>query len=461
VPALPSPAMAASGAGPARGPFLRTAPALPGPAGAAFLRTALALSGLAVALRLAVAAWAPGLPGADGALYHQYARILAAGGGYVNLDGSPAIRWMPGWPALLSLLYRVFGDAPRVGMLAGALFDGAAAGLVALLGARLFGAATGRRAGLAYALWPGMIAYAATLFVEPLFNLLWVAALALLAAAGSADRRRAGLFAAAGLALGLCTWVKAEPPTLGPALLLYLWRVRRSGTDFARAALAVGGVAAAVVAPWTLRNYLAFERFIPTAASGAIGAQLANRPGASGGQDFAANRALQQRYRGRNSAETTLNRYDAGFRDAWAFAREHPAEQLAIVASKLRITYGGDHQALRTMRNAARRRPQALALAPGPYAALVAATDACWFALLGLAALGLLTLRRWPRGAGVLVLGPLVTWLALHVAFLGGQRYHAPQVPELALLAGCGAGWIGTRLGARVRAWRRPGPPGT
>lgn len=392
--------------------------------------------GLALAIRLAFAGLAPGRPAADGFFYDQYARLLLQGAGYVNLDGSPAIRWMPGWPAVLSTLYRVFGDAPVVAMTANALFDAATAGLVAVLGARLFGATTGRSAGLLYALWPGMVYYVGTFFVEPLFNLLFTGALLLLAIAAEANVRRTAWFAAAGVALGLCTWVKAEPPTLAPALIFFVWRVRASGADFVRQALAVGLLAGLLIAPWTIRNYQTFGRFIPTSASGAISAHLSNHPGAHGGQDFLLNRQLQARYKGRTSAETTMNRYDAGFRDAWQFARDHPREQVAIFGSKLVITYGGDAQGARTLRGSGP--PEQWHVAPATWRALTRLANSWWFAMLGLAALGTATLARWPRGAGALLLGPVATWLALHVLFLAGQRYHAPQVPELAVVAAVG-----------------------
>jgi hypothetical protein len=67
-------------------------------------------------------------------------------------------------------------------------------------------------------------------------------------------------------------------------------------------------------------------------------------------------------------------------------------------------------------------------------------TNAYWFVALALALAGLGTLRSWkPRTAPLLLWGVLLPWLALHVVFLGGPRYHVPQIPALALLAACGA----------------------
>jgi len=100
--------------------------------------------------------------------------------------------------------------------------------------------------------------------------------------------------------------VKAEPLVLLPGIGWALWRTRPSAAAFARELAVVAALAAAVLTPWTIRNYVHFDRFLPTAASGGIGVYLANHPGASGGQDLLANRALQERFRRENLAWTAI-----------------------------------------------------------------------------------------------------------------------------------------------------------
>jgi len=52
---------------------------------------------------------------------------------------------------------------------------------------------------------------------------------------------------------------------------------------------------------------------------------------------------------------------------------------------------------------------------------------------------GLGTLRSWkPAAAPLLLLGVIAPWFCLHVIFLGGPRYHVPQIPAIALLAARG-----------------------
>ena len=83
--------------------------------------------------------------------------------------------------------------------------------------------------------------------------------------------------------------VKPEPLTLFPVLLLFLWLRRRSPRDFIKHAIVLGAATAAVFAPWTIRNYIVFDRIIPLSASGGISAHLVFYPGATGGQRTRAN----------------------------------------------------------------------------------------------------------------------------------------------------------------------------
>jgi hypothetical protein len=291
-----------------------------------------------------------------------------------------------------------------------------------------------------------MIFFCGTHMSESLFNLLLVGALLATTAAIEATARRLWRFAAAGLCLGGAALVKAEPLVMLPGIALCLWQTRRGTADFARTTSVLLLVAAAVLVPWTLRNWLTFERFLPTAASGGIGVYLANHSGATGGQDFNANRALQQQFKTKDAAWTAIRRNDAGWRDAWAFVRANPGEELRIVGNKLRLTYLGDARGAKLVRGLG---PEAgWHLPKATWLRLRWVSNAWWFMLLALAAVGLTTRARWPTGTtALLLLAVLLPWFGLHVVFLGGPRYHVPQIPVLALLAALG---ISRLTGARV-----------
>jgi hypothetical protein len=284
------------------------------------LRAAAAGAALAALPRLAVALWAPTELHGDGRFDHAHALAFAAFGRYLHPDGSPAVHWMPGWPALLTALYALTGQQPRAAMLLEAGLDSLSAGLVAALGARLFGLRVGWLSGALYALWPGMILFTGTLFSEPLFVPLLLTRVLLVAHEPGALPpwwRPVG----AGLALAAACWVKSEPLALLPALLFAVRRLAVSRRAALRAALPLVLLA---LAPWTWRNYQLFGVFLPTGTNGGIVLQLANRVGATGGADIRRTSELIVRYAAPTHAETELRRHAAGPGDAWRFATEHP-----------------------------------------------------------------------------------------------------------------------------------------
>jgi 4-amino-4-deoxy-L-arabinose transferase-like glycosyltransferase len=425
----------------------------PGNVAASRGRDAALVFTLAAVLRVAFVLWAPGEPVGDGLFYHQHALDLMQGNGYVNLDRSPANTWMPGWPAWLSGVYSVFGAWPRAAMLLNALLGAATAALVLVLGRLLFDDRVGRAAGLLYAVWPGVIYYCATLFNETLFSFLFATTLVGVVLAARSDERREWHFASAGLALGLCAWVKAEPLVFALPFALFVWVQRRSGLDFARSTALLVVVAGAILSPWTLRNHRAFDRFIPTAAGGGSVVAAANHPGASGGNDLAFLIAYIERLGVTDATQSEQNiaMNDDGWRVARAFMREHPAEALSVMGRKLALTYLDDSDGAMLVRGFFGK--ERWHLSETTWRRLVAVANTWWAAMALLVGVGVAGARRWRFETRVLVLSLLGTWLALHLVFLGGSRFHHPETLVLALLAG--AGWVSLR--DRVSALREGG----
>jgi 4-amino-4-deoxy-L-arabinose transferase-like glycosyltransferase len=201
---------------------------------------------LALVVRVAYLAFASGSIRlhSDAAQYDALARHLAAGDGYVDtypqlLLHATAFR-PPGYPALLSVFYRVFGSS--VGLARG--LDVAIGVLVVVVAMLLARRELGHRAalatGLALALAPNLVANDTWVGADPLSLLLILALVRVLR-----DRR----FLVAGLVTGLLVLVRPSAQPL--PLLIGTWIVWRSGW---RRVLPYVGVAVMVVAPWVVRN---------------------------------------------------------------------------------------------------------------------------------------------------------------------------------------------------------------
>jgi hypothetical protein len=215
--------------------------------------------------------------------------------------------------------------------------------------------------------------------------------------------------------------------------LAALWLAwRRPGG--ARRAAGLVGVSLLVVLPWTLRNWLVFDAFVPVSTSGALNLWQGN---------------------------TRLSRQEV-YEEYWAvhgrIAQYEHARRMAIesildrqplwVLEKLRdempafwAAHGQPIVHLERGAYGAVPRPRALAA--------VAVVLVPYLAALVLFVVGVAFL---PRGrAPALVLGFLVFYVLLHVAAHGYPRYRLPAMPAVFLVAA--QGWVGWR--ARPRG----GPP--
>ncbi len=241
----------------------------------------------------------------DGPMYEELARNWRSNGIY-GLDlghdaPTPVDIRMPGYPAFLATVSRVFGAGRMSQMLVQAVVDVGTCLLAAMLAAWLVPPESRKRAALV-AMWlaalcPFLANYSAVVLTEVLAT-FWTAA-ALLALAGACagseyfNWRRAAAESAAppdaaeppprrrvysfllnrwflgGLAVGLGTLVRPETPLLLVALaLLLLWRWRRVadwGKLLRAGALTAAGFVLPLI-PWTARNAISLHEFQPLTA---------------------------------------------------------------------------------------------------------------------------------------------------------------------------------------------------
>jgi hypothetical protein len=253
-------------------------------------RHLIAAIGAGVTLRIAAAVYIGNqvgerLPGvADQLSYHTLALRVLDGHGFsfatgwwpATPAGSPTAHWSYLYTGFLCTVYAVFGPNP----LAARLLQAVAVGVVHPLlswrvGRRLGGARVARYAVYGAALYPYFVYYGAALMTEALYfvAILWVIQVAL--ELGDAAGTDTGAWRS-WLALGIGTAVAGllRQAFLFCLPLVWLWigirwiAARETSTVAALRRFAAGLVGATVVtvvciAPVTVRNYLAFGRFVP------------------------------------------------------------------------------------------------------------------------------------------------------------------------------------------------------
>jgi len=214
--------------------------------------------------------------GSDAWEYDTYARSLASGLGYFGPSPdlpefhTTAFR-TPGVSLPWALLYVLFGQDPGVIRVFHALLGGATVALVGLIGRRCFGPLVGLLAGAVVGTHPILIFYSHELMSESLA--IFLVALTTWWGLTLADHPSWPRLIILGLVLGYSVLVRPNLIFTLPPLWLWGWWVFRRRDRNQRAwALAVPlatlGLTVLCMLPWTIRNVLAMNEFIPLSTLG-------------------------------------------------------------------------------------------------------------------------------------------------------------------------------------------------
>jgi 4-amino-4-deoxy-L-arabinose transferase-like glycosyltransferase len=416
----------------------------------------IAILALGLGLRMQAALTPAADPGNDASAYMQIAKGLYQDGHYGGRGQSSPNDWSPGAPLLYGAVYAVTGGVhPKAALVLLALMGTVTILLTYLLARRLAGPVAGLIAALLAATYPAFIDNTGRMLAEPV-ALVWLPA-AMLAFLWASDGGRPWRWLAPGALLGLTTLTRPEylPFVAVFALLalLRVWLGHRRGVvpGIAAAALLVAAFCG-VLAPWTVRNFLVLDRFVPVTTGGGKALFVATYLPGSGRQQLV-KRQLIARYYGKKDIPYTevlgtqmaplldrvAKKYPQLSRDAAlarigrenfkTYATEQPLDYAWMVIRKIQNMW--DRGSSPTM------------------------SPKFWFAyhkvLVFWALAALLALayrRRWEAAPiGLTILGiTLVGGLLLAV-----PRRALPLMPFVIALAGVTISW----LAAAVPAWRR------
>jgi hypothetical protein len=298
-------------------------------------------------------------------------------------------------------------------------------------------------AGWIAALYPTFVAYSHYLWSETLFALLVTAALCGVVAV---ERRRSfALAAATGVLFGLSSLTRdVGIPVAGVCALWWPWTAAPAGRRRAAAQAALMlAVAAAIVLPWTVRNYRVLGRFVPVSTVGWYSAAAGNAFEAPDwlAPPSEARFGYKQEYWQLHDEVAQL---DFARRRTFELIRE---EQPSWLGKKLLrnapLLYEPDSFLFYKILLGGYGRPS-----PVVVRALVVLTVASYCAILVGGVLGMATAPgRGRRSLGWWVLG-VVT--ALHVLTIANTRHRMPFEPLLIAYAGYAA-VAGRRLLADLR----------
>jgi hypothetical protein len=392
---------------------------------------ALTLAGLAARLLFLVLEPATGPVGDERMWTVWGAEVIPSSRVAFSPVGFRFIFHPPVYPYFIAVLYALFGTLTAVKVaqcLVGALLVPA----VGRIGLFALGERPALVAAAVAAFYPEIVWFCSHFWAATVFTVLVWWAFERVIEADARDSTRVAVVA--GVLWGLAILTRETVLYFLPFAALWLgWR-RPRGT---RRAAALVVTALLVVVPWTIRNYLVFETFVPVSTAGALNLWQGNTHLSRQEvyEEYWAVRGRMQKYRHtqEKAIESIMSR-----QPGWIFEKlrdEMPAYWAAHGQPVVHLERGAYGDV-----------PRSRALAA------IAAVLVPYLVVLVLFVVGLAVL---PRGRPiVLLLAFLLFYVLIHVAAHGYPRYRVPSLPVLFLVAG--QGWVYLRTRPRP-AVTRPG----
>ncbi len=412
----------------ARGGVLRTD-------GRVLLRVAL-LAGLVLRLAILWQTVALGTPIVDEQHYRRLGNNILAGNGFAMDAGSPTSIRPPLYPAMLAATWYVAGaDNLQAVRLVQIVLGLGTAGLVFLVGRRLYGEAVGRIAAAVAWLYPSLVFSNFLILTETLFTFLLVAFVFL--AVALVQKPRAWTAIACGAMLALAALARSvlwpSPLLLCPLLALLIRAPIRTRLT---SALLVLLAFAMVIAPWSIRNTRLQGVFTTVDTMGGINLRMGNYEYTPEDRMWDAVSITGDRNWVHALGEERIDGpITEGVKDKWAqrkaieYIRQHPGQSLRRSLIKFADFWGLEREFIAGVRDGFFSPPLWFQV----LASLTIVVGYAAVAVLGGAGIWLARPSDWRLH--LLLLFPVALITAAHTIVFGHSRYHFPLMPILGIYA--------------------------
>jgi 4-amino-4-deoxy-L-arabinose transferase-like glycosyltransferase len=411
----------------------------------AFGRRALLILAGALLLRIVIVLTTDHHLGADATQYDRYARSIAAADGYppsnIALTG-PTAFFPPLFPGIIGAIYWLTGDSLGAALLVQCLIGTAVVALIGLVCNQLWGGRVALVAMALAAIFPPFLVSVTTLLPEPLFIVLELAAVAAILEHRTSEHAYRWAVAA-GIFVGLATLTRANGIVLIPPLLIGAIKARPlRSLPAVTQAMSLILAAVLVVSPWSIRNSLAFDRFLPLTTQANLALARNYNPGAESRPGHPSTPFTSEQLSnlvkrpGLDEAEIAEKAGSIG-RD---FAGDHPGY---VIETLLRNTA----RTLGFMDGVELARASPTAAGANRELAAVGAYSFYFVAALALLGAFAPTTRRTPWWFWAT---PVLLWLSVAWLSAGRVKYRLPVDPFILMLASIAAVEIWERLRARL-----------
>lgn len=350
----------------------------------------------------------------DERLYHKLAKSIIAGAGYATAKGASLYR-PPLYSGFLALVYSVFGPNPIVATLFQAVLSAATCYFVYRIAFSLWGRRTAVLTAVLWAVGPDMIIFSKLLMTETLF--LFLAALLLLFLINYPVSLKSSI--AIGITAGLAALTR---PVILPFLpFALIWMAYTDRANWVKI-LTIILICAAVITPWTIRNYAVTGHFQLIDATGGINLYAGNHYKGKGEWYFPRGNPLADK------SLTEVERDNLAYNLAFRNAYEHPFGTARVIGLKIAYVISPTGEKLYLIKGAA---PPAFLwiFLSGFFFEILAFGTTAYFVKKG----------RTPR-TGILWLY-VISGIAVLIIAVFGERYRmAAAYPAIIPIAA--AGWL-------------------
>ncbi|MDO8690484.1 MAG: glycosyltransferase family 39 protein [Dehalococcoidia bacterium] len=227
----------------------------------------------------------------------------------------------------------------------------------------------------------------------------------------------------AGLALGLLSLTRVPALLMAPLFLLWMLRAGRHRLrgHLARDMAVFLAAIILIISPWTARNFLVQQAFVPVSTNGGVNFWIGNNPAATG--EFLDVRAADPGLVSTSMSLTEVERDSLFYEKAFSYIRDNPQAWLQLAARKFiyfwwfRPSVGSSYLDAGEVFQAGK---VAMALGYAP--------------VLALALFGLLFLKR-ERALISLVAFIALPYMSTSVLYFAATRHRSPVEPFLLVLA--------------------------
>lgn len=372
----------------------------------------------------------------DPARYIGFGQAIADGQGFIEpFTGAPTAYYPPGYPwfvGIVTWLSRPFTDSAVTAIVIVQALLGAVA-IVAggIIGRRLGGRRVALASMVGLAIYPNLIFHSGAVLGETLYIALFLSFCAVtLSGAGLAapGTRRVVV---AGVLLGLAVMVRPISLAIVPVLALAWWVETHDRRLVLRSvALTVVALVACIV-PWTVRNAIRMDAFVPISTNTGENLCIGHADGATGA--FTLREACDTELGVLDGPQGEVAADEEKQRLAIEGFLDDPGREPWLLWRRFWFTWvrDGDHDGVVAVQSYRLDR----FIEPRTEQFLTRSADLAYWTVCVTGVLGLAVMVRRRSGADLLVAGSALATAAVPLLFFGDSRFKVPVLPLLIIAA--------------------------